>query len=45
MLVKKSCENPNVVYICLFGRRLIFYKDGRTWRYHGWYAPNRKSTI
>ena len=35
MLVKRSCENPNRIYICLFGRRYIF--EDR--KYVGWYKP------
>ena len=35
MLIKRSCEDPKTVYVCLFGRRFIF----REGRYDGWYKP------
>lgn len=34
-MFKRSCEDPNTVYICLFGKRFIF----RNKRYAGWYKP------
>lgn len=35
MFIKKSCEDPKTIYICVFGRRYIF-KNGK---YVGWYKP------
>lgn len=35
MIIKKSCEDKNTTYLCLFGKRYIF-RDGR---YVGWYRP------
>ena len=35
MFIKRSCEDSNTVYVCLFGRRFIF----RECRYDGWYKP------
>lgn len=32
-MFKRSAEDPNTIYICLFGRRFIF----RNWKYQGWY--------
>lgn len=37
-MLKRSCENPDVTYLCLPGRRLIF-EEGR---YIGWYKPRRR---
>ena len=34
-MIKRSCEDKNTVYLCLFGRRYIFYEG----RYVGWYKP------
>lgn len=34
-MIKRSCENPNTVYVWFFGKRLIF-RDGK---YVGWYNP------
>ena len=34
-MVKRSVEDPNTVYVCLFGVRLIF----RERKYAGWYRP------
>lgn len=34
-MVKRSCEDPNIKYVCLFGRRFIF----REGKYMGWYKP------
>ena len=31
----RSCEDPQKVYVCLFGRRYIF-ENGK---YVGWYKP------
>lgn len=45
MFIKKSCEDSNTAYLCLFGRRLIFCKEGRLWRYRGWYNPNLKTVV
>lgn len=36
-MLKRSCENPDVTYLCLPSRRLIF-EEGR---YIGWYKPGR----
>lgn len=33
MFIKQSCENPNMRYVCLFGRRLRF----ECGKYVGWY--------
>ena len=40
-MIKRSCENPNRVYVCLFGIRLIF--ENR--RYVGFYHPNLKEVV
>lgn len=37
-MFKRSCEDPNTVYVCLFGRRLIFRHE----KYSGWYNPGKK---
>ena len=37
-MLKRSCENPNRLYVCLFGRRFIF-ENGR---YIGWYRPGNR---
>ena len=34
-MVKRSCEDPNTKYVCLFGRRFIF----REGKFMGWYKP------
>lgn len=34
-MFKRSCEDPNTLYVCLFGKRYIF-KDRK---YVGWYRP------
>lgn len=34
-MIKRSCEDSNTVYLCLFGKRYIF----RGGRYMGWYKP------
>lgn len=34
-MFKRSCEDPNTIYICLFGKRYIF----RNRKYDGWYRP------
>lgn len=34
-MFKRSCEDPNTLYVCLFGRRYIF----RNGKYDGWYRP------
>lgn len=34
-MIKRSCEDKNTIYVCLFGRRLIF----RNGKYVGWYKP------
>lgn len=39
MFIKRSCEDKNTKYLCLFGRRYIF----REGKYVGWYKPGRKS--
>lgn len=38
LLVKKSCEDSNVKYLCLFGRRYVFDKSMKL-EYRGWYKP------
>lgn len=40
-MIKRSCEDKNTVYFCLFGRRYI-YKDGR---YIGWYSPRLNKVV
>lgn len=38
MFIKRSCEDPKIVYICLFGKRYIF--DFNLKRpYVGWHKP------
>ena len=32
-MIKRSCEDKNTLYLCLFGRRFIF----RNGKYIGWY--------
>ena len=34
-MLKRSCEDPSTLYVCVFGRRFIF----REGRYVGWYKP------
>lgn len=34
-MIKRSCEDPKTIYLCLFGRRYIF----REGKYVGWYRP------
>ena len=34
-MIKQSCENPNIKYVCLFGKRYIFQFG----KYIGWYHP------
>lgn len=34
-MIKQSCENPSIKYVCVFGFRFIF-RDGK---YMGWYDP------
>lgn len=34
-MIKRSCEDKNTVYLCLFGKRYIF----REGKYIGWYRP------
>lgn len=38
LMIKRSCEDPHKIYLCLFGRRYIF-EDGK---YVGWYRPGRR---
>lgn len=38
LLVKTSCEDSNVKYLCLFGRRYVFDKSMNR-AYRGWYKP------
>lgn len=40
-MFKRSCEDPNTVYICFFGKRLIF----REGKYVGFYSPNLKKVV
>ena len=35
MFIKRSCENPDKIYVCLFGKRYIFNEG----KYVGWYKP------
>lgn len=44
MFVKKSCEDPDTIYICLFGRRLIIRKNLKH-PFNGWYNPKLKKVI
>lgn len=37
-MFKRSCEDPHTLYVCLFGRRLIF-RDNLKRPYCGWYRP------
>lgn len=41
MFIKKSCEDPNTVYVCFFGKRFIF----RNGKYDGWYHPNLNTVV
>ena len=34
-MIKRSCEDSNMIYVCLFGKRYRFYKG----KYMGWYKP------
>ena len=34
-MFKRSCEDPTIVYVCVFGTRFIF----REHHYMGWYKP------
>lgn len=34
-MIKRSCEDKDTIYLCLFGKRYIFYEG----RYVGWYKP------
>lgn len=34
-MLKRSCEDRNTMYLCLFGYRFIF----RYGKYAGWYRP------
>lgn len=34
-MFKRSAEDPNTMYVCLFGIRLIFTNG----KYAGWYRP------
>ena len=38
-LIRKSSIWDDRCCVCLFGRRFIFEKVGRRWRYVGWYRP------
>ena len=40
-MIKRSCENPGTIYLCMFGYRFIF-RDGK---YDGFYRPNLKKVI
>lgn len=40
-MIKRSCENPNRLYICLFGIRLIF-ENGK---YAGFYHPKLNKVV
>ena len=37
-MFRRSVEDPNVLYVSFFGRRLIFYEG----KYSGWYRPGKK---
>lgn len=41
-MFKRSSEDPNTIYLCLFGRRLVFRKNLKGLGYVGWYNPGRK---
>ena len=34
-MFKRSCEDPNTLYVCFLGKRYIF----REGKYVGWYKP------
>ena len=34
-MFKRSCEDPNTMYVCIFGKRFVF----RNGKYCGWYKP------
>ena len=34
-MFKRSCEDRNTMYLCLFGKRYIFHEG----KYVGWYRP------
>lgn len=34
-MIKRSCEDANTMYLCLFGKRYVFYEG----KYVGWYKP------
>lgn len=38
-MLKHSCENPDVTYFTVFGRRFVFR---RGFGYIGWYKPGRR---
>lgn len=40
-MIKRSCEDPNTTYVCVFGRRFIF----REGKYVGWYDPKLKKSL
>lgn len=40
-MFKRSCKEPNTVYLCLFGRRYIF----RNGKYDGWYNPRLNKVV
>lgn len=41
MMIKRSCEDRNTIYLCLFGIRLIF----RNGKYDGYYKPKLKKVL
>ena len=34
-MIKRSCEDTNTTYLCLYGKRFIFNEG----KYIGWYKP------
>lgn len=34
-MFKRSCEDKNTIYLCLFGKRYVFEYG----KYVGWYRP------
>lgn len=40
-MIKRSCENNKTIYLCLFGKRFIFYEA----KYVGWYNPKLNEVL
>lgn len=43
-MIKRSCEDPNTYYLCLFGYRLIFRMNLKH-PYVGYYKPGAVSIL